>query len=97
MLMIMCMWDARYKQVCGTMQAEKTENTAMQGNIEKCQKELQEMVDEKEHGMLKFLEMSGLHVSIHLQGGLARAAEEPGKGPAVVRHTEISLAERQAG
>lgn len=56
----MCMWDTQYKQVCGTLKAEKTENAAMRGSIEKCQKQLQEMADEEEKGKLKFLEMSDL-------------------------------------
>jgi hypothetical protein len=60
MLLIMCMWDAQYKQVCGTLKAEKTENAAMRGSIEKCQKQLQEMAYEEEKGTLKFLEMSDL-------------------------------------
>ena len=62
MLMIMCMWDAQYKQVCGTLKAEKTVNAAMRGSIEKRQKEFQEMADEEEKitCTLKFLEMSDL-------------------------------------
>ncbi len=58
MILIMCMWDAQYKQLCETLKADKTENAALRGSIEGCQKQLQELANEEEKGTLKFLEMS---------------------------------------